>query len=615
MKIKLKQWFINHMNELWKLATWSLVILSIIAVITTITLFTTNPPFGPSPTDIIVMLSVDTVLLLLLAVMVVRRILKLRSYQTKSRLHSRLVTLFSIVSVTPSIVVIILSVLLLNLGIEEWFSKRVKTALNSSLAVAEAYLGEHQKSIGGDIKALANDLNQNAFELMGDPNQFANFLKTQLLLRSLSEISVFDSNQTIIARTGLIAEREEPLLLTKKIMTDAQNGDLIITTNAEKNRVYAIIQLPQFVDAYLYIARPIDATVLEHTRNTKKAVIAYNVADQKRSFLQYAVLLVIAVVGLLLLLISVSIGLRLASKIVRPIRDLAQASQKIQSGDLNTRVTVPKTADELQDLSITFNQMMDSINNQSKILAQAQRAAAWSDVARTLAHEIKNPLTPIQLSTERMQRRLNKLELTPDTKIMVNECTDTILRQTDNIMRLVNEFSGFARMPTANKQTEDLVKIINNTITLYRSSYPQLKISFDSNQPIVQFQCDAGLMQQLFTNLFKNALESMQEKYNTLSHEKTIINCLLSSQDNEIRIEISDTGKGFSDINNFSSFFEPYHTTKTMGTGLGLSVVQKIIDEHGGNIALSNTINSENQTKGAFITIILPNTKSDNQGS
>ncbi|MFM7631507.1 MAG: histidine kinase dimerization/phospho-acceptor domain-containing protein, partial [Alphaproteobacteria bacterium] len=648
-----KSWLRHHQRTVWRVATWVLVVLSLMAVVGTITLFTTNPPLGPSPQSIVSMLVVDTVLLLLLAATIIRHLLRLKERQGGSRLHSRLVTLFSSVAVVPSVVVILFSVLLLNMGIEEWFSKRVRTALSASLAVAEAYLGEHQKIIRADVQAMANDLNQNAFDLMGDPQKFADFLRTQLLLRSLSEVTVFDSNQTIITRAGLVADREAPLRLSQTLLEDARKGKLIITTNAEQDRVYAILALPQFVDAFLYVSRPIDPVVLTHTQTTKRAVDAYQAADAKRSFLQYGVLIVIAVVGLLLLLIAVSIGLRLAGKIVNPIRDLATASQHIQAGEMKARVKIPKTEDEIKDLSLAFNTMMDYIDNQRTVLlsvnealqerrhfietmfqtlssgvivldagqsvqmmnrpaqillgcgaetplseitlqdvlpeilplrtgeqhitlkrahgsrqilariaqqtntggtvislddmtelAQAQRVAAWSDVAKTLAHEIKNPLTPIQLSTERMQRRLGRLDLAEAEKTMVAECTSTILRQTDNIMRLVNEFSSFARIPAPQKQTENLTALVSEIMALYRHSYPALAVTFSKPPEAVMMVCDAGLMRQLFTNVFKNALESIQERHGAACTEGSIA-FDLTHQGNTVSLSIQDNGTGF----------------------------------------------------------------------
>ena len=238
-------------------------------------------------------------------------------------------------------------------------------------------------------------------------------------------------------------------------------------------------------------------------------------------------------------------------------------------------------------------------------LAQAQRVAAWSDVAKTLAHEIKNPLTPIQLSTERMQRRLGRLDLAEAEKTMVAECTSTILRQTDNIMRLVNEFSSFARIPAPQKQPENLGALVSEIIALYRHSYPALSVSVEKPETAVTLICDAGLMRQLLTNVFKNALESIQERHGPNSAQGKIL-CALDHQGNHALLTIEDNGMGFDGLDDLSPFLQPYRTTKAMGTGLGLSVVQKIVDEHGGNIALSNICDADGQKQGARVVITLP---------
>jgi two-component system nitrogen regulation sensor histidine kinase NtrY len=238
-------------------------------------------------------------------------------------------------------------------------------------------------------------------------------------------------------------------------------------------------------------------------------------------------------------------------------------------------------------------------------LAQAQRVAAWSDVAKTLAHEIKNPLTPIQLSTERMQRRLSRLDLGESEKTMVAECTSTILRQTDNIMRLVNEFSSFARIPAPQKQPENLAALVSEIIALYHHSYPWLAVTFSKPENPAILVCDAGLMRQLLTNVFKNALESIQERYGAHPKEGAIA-CTLHHQGSTVVLTVQDNGVGFSGVEDLSPFFQPYRTTKAMGTGLGLSVVQKIVDEHGGNIALSNICDADGQKQGARVVITLP---------
>jgi two-component system nitrogen regulation sensor histidine kinase NtrY len=204
-----------------------------------------------------------------------------------------------------------------------------------------------------------------------------------------------------------------------------------------------------------------------------------------------------------------------------------------------------------------------------------------------------------------MQRRLNRVDLAEAEKIMVAECTATILRQTDNIIRLVNEFSSFARMPTPQKRDENVSALVSEVLALYQNSYPWLTVTFSSPENPVMFFCDAGLMRQLLTNLFKNALEAIQERHGaspTTGH----CSCSLTCDEKTIVLVVEDNGTGFPSSEDVSSFFQPYRTTKAMGTGLGLSIVQKIVDEHGGNIAVSTICDADGQIRGARVVLTFP---------
>ncbi len=234
-------------------------------------------------------------------------------------------------------------------------------------------------------------------------------------------------------------------------------------------------------------------------------------------------------------------------------------------------------------------------------LVSAQKQAAWSGVARRIAHEIKNPLTPIQLSAERLQRKYSK-QIQDDLETF-NYCTDTIIRQVDSIGRMVNEFSEFARMPSAVLQLNSLYGIIFDCYILHKQAYPEIEISLNTPQnKNAKTICDAGLVRQAITNLLKNAVESLKD---TDKKEKKIdIN--LSYTEKEAIIKISDNGFGFKDDIKKSAT-EPYVTTKDKGTGLGLAIVKKIIEEHKGEFAFKNRIDN-NCVIGATVVLTLPQT-------
>lgn len=225
------------------------------------------------------------------------------------------------------------------------------------------------------------------------------------------------------------------------------------------------------------------------------------------------------------------------------------------------------------------------------IINQAQRDAAWSEVARRLAHEVKNPLTPIQLSAERMLMRFSG-KLSKEEDEILNRATQTIVSQVENLKTLVNAFSDYAKPPELKKELGGLNPLINELVDLYSISHPGIHFDLNLIEPEPKLLLDKGRMKQLLTNLIKNAQESVVsgEVAITISTETTAHGLLLT---------IKDNGQGFKQ-QNLSQVFEPYETTKTHGSGLGLAIVKKIVEEHGGDISLNN------HPQGAQINITLP---------
>lgn len=239
-------------------------------------------------------------------------------------------------------------------------------------------------------------------------------------------------------------------------------------------------------------------------------------------------------------------------------------------------------------------------------LVSAQRMAAWGDVARRIAHEIKNPLTPIQLSAERLKRKFSKM-LEGEDKEALEQMTGVIVRQTNDLRRIVDEFSKFARMPEPETRREDMVQLLNNAVMLQRAGQPDTRFTTRIPEREVLAEVDATMIGQAFTNLLKNggeAIESLYEKKKPEGHEPEIrVEVTLTSE--VICIEISDNGIGLPPDR--SKLFEPYVTTRDKGTGLGLPIVKKIIEEHGGTLVLQDAEPfHEGAHPGAMARIILP---------
>ena len=236
------------------------------------------------------------------------------------------------------------------------------------------------------------------------------------------------------------------------------------------------------------------------------------------------------------------------------------------------------SAGQLEGYVVTFDDVTD--------LVAAQRMAAWGDVARRIAHEIKNPLTPIQLSAERIKRKFRPL--VGDQADSLEKYTDVIIRQTDDLRRIVDDFSKFARMPELEKRTHDLTKILNDAVLLQEVAIPQIALITEISAENIWIDVDQTMMSQALMNLIKNASEAIDtyiEKFGNASYEPEIF-ITLNSQDNLVILQIMDNGIGLPPDR--GHLFEPYVTTREKGTGLGLSIVKKIIEEHGGTLNLQD---------------------------
>ena len=275
----------------------------------------------------------------------------------------------------------------------------------------------------------------------------------------------------------------------------------------------------------------------------------------------------------------------------------------VRSGRLENflvRLATMNEEERLKGYVVAFDDITD--------LASAQRSAAWGDVARRIAHEIKNPLTPIQLSAERIIRKFSPL-LDSDAEEL-QQMVKVITRQTDDIRRIVDEFSKFARMPELKRKNEDLCALVSSIITLQRAGQPTVSINFSIPDNPIVLSIDSTLINQAITNILKNAgeaIETRKSKHARLKAEG-VINVQIKENAEIIKIKISDNGIGLPQDR--SRLFEPYVTTREKGTGLGLAIVKKIVEEHGGVLKLEDSAPFENgNIIGALVSIDLPKLK------
>ena len=297
--------------------------------------------FGTEAEVVLGLLYLDVILLLLLGAVVARRLVLLFQARWQgsagSRLHARLVALFSIVAATPAIVVALFSVLFLHYGLEQWFSKRVSDTLTNSLNVAQAYLDEHKEVIRADAMAMAADLNREAPGLVGTPHLFQRLLDAQAALRSLTEAMVVSSEGDVIARSGL------SFMLDMESVPDsaferAAEGEVVLLTSDSDDRVRALVRLDSFIDAYLLVVRFVDARVLGYLERTRAMVDEYRSLEVRRSGIEVTFAMIFGVVALLLLLAAVWVGLSFANSLAAPLSRLIVAADRVRAGDLTARV-------------------------------------------------------------------------------------------------------------------------------------------------------------------------------------------------------------------------------------------------------------------------------------
>jgi two-component system nitrogen regulation sensor histidine kinase NtrY len=259
--------------------------------------------------------------------------------------------------------------------------------------------------------------------------------------------------------------------------------------------------------------------------------------------------------------------------------------------NLSVRVTAEQTSQTRDSYIITLDDITE--------LVSAQRTSAWADVARRIAHEIKNPLTPIQLSAERIRRKFGKV-ITED-KAVFEQCTETIVRQVDDIRRMVDEFSRFARMPKPVIEGEDVADTVRQAVFLMRVGHPDLDIEAKIKDEPLRAQFDRRLISQALTNIIKNATEAI-EAVPPGELDKGLIEVIAARENDNIVIDVIDNGIGLPKVNR-ARLLEPYVTTREKGTGLGLAIVGRVLEDHGGRIELNDASDIRPGARGAWVRL------------
>ncbi|MDI1326386.1 MAG: PAS domain-containing sensor histidine kinase [Brevundimonas sp.] len=665
---------------------------------------------------VLIILGANLLLIAGLAIVVGRRALSLfrRRTDAGARLHLRFVTLFSLVALVPAVLIALVFGVLVNRGVDQWFSDNVQSAVKNGALIGEAYLDDVSDEMDGDLRVIAD-------QLVGARPLFKNRIQFSDALTQIADLFGYPAIYILGPEGEVLASGEAPgappyVAPPRAILeAAAEGGEPPQQVTENPDAVRSLIALPAYGDAYLYLVRPLQEGLIAQMRNGEESIIAYREAQQSRQRIQAAFALSYFETALLVLVGAIWLGMGAASAISAPIGRLVEAADRVAGGDLTARVDSEDGPGEIKTLSAAFNRMTGDLEAQQAALraaseeatgrsrfietvlsgvsagvigldrqrrvsaindsavellairdpdiigrplgdvspelselagraeahieeeidvtlegetrrlrvrieggvggemvltfdditrlVTAQRNAAWRDVARRIAHEIKNPLTPIQLSAERLRRRYRG-QVMDDVEVF-DRCTETIIRQVGDIGRMVDEFSSFARMPAPRFTAADPAELLREAVFAQRVAAAEIGVELIEPLPKAVLHADRPMIGQALANILKNAGEAVAARRAIAPRaddgDRPGISARLTVEDETATFVIEDDGMGLP-AKDRDRLTEPYVTTREKGTGLGLAIVKRICEEHGGELKLADA----EHLSGARVCLIFP---------
>ena len=502
--------------------------------------------------------------------------------------NKRYITYFSLFTLIPSILISIFSLFLFSFALEKYFDKKVTTVVNNSYELAKSYVQEVRNKIEADIILIAFDTNKSGNFLNDNPKEYLRFLRTQKLIRGVDEVHIIDKNKNLLFSSEPLDKYLPPVDKALNLVLDDDRPLKII--NAPANISAAIMRLQSFDNRFLYVIKYLDKDISSYLTESQEAINFYYTVEERSTGIKISFIIIYIIIVSLLLFISITIAIRFSSRFFRSINNLILASTAIGQGNLDIKVPEVKTDKDMEILNKNFNSMINRLKNQQEKLLINERYEAWGNLARKLAHEIKNPLTPIQLTIDRIKNKYSG-QILDDDKKNFEENLKIINNQIKQIENLVNEFSDFARMPKPTLKNHDLNKILQENIKLLKEIDNSIEISLISDDKKILFKCDREQIARVFFNLIKNSIESIQQKAEKTPNLNKKISIEITENNDHIRMVLIDNGIGFDKVNNIKEITNPYFTTKKNGTGLGLSIVNKIVNDHNGELDFFPTSN------------------------
>ena len=497
--------------------------------------------------------------------------------------NKKYITYFALFTLIPSVLISIFSLFLFSFALEKYFDKKVTTVVNNSYELARNYVNEIRNKIQSDIVLIAFDTNKSKKFLNDNIREYRRFLNTQKIIRDVDEIHIIDVNKKLLFTT--LKSNQffvPPVDKALNLVLDDDRPLKII--NAPENISAAIMRLQNFDNRFLYVVKYLDKEISNYLNESQEAINFYYTVEEKSTGIKISFAIIYIIVVSVLLFVSISIAIRFSSRFFRSINNLIYASTSIGEGNFDAKVPEVKTDKDLEILNKNFNLMIDRLRTQQEKLIINERHEAWGSLARKLAHEIRNPLTPIQLTIDKLKEKYSSLLKEKDSENFKDNLK-IINNQIKQIGNLVNEFSDFARMPKPTLRENNIVSLLKENVKLLKQLDNSIEIDLSCNSEKIILNSDKEQISRVFLNLIKNSIESIQQKSENVSNFSKKITIELMENDGHIKLVIIDNGIGFGKLSkNIKEILNPYFTTKKKGTGLGLSIVNKIINDHNGII-------------------------------
>jgi len=485
-----------------------------------------------------------------------------------TRYKSKLVLFFTLVAFMASIPQGILSISFINTMTKSWFSSQYGDTLESGVQLALTYYNERLENLesiadSALVASLLRDMETRAdktWETLEEVNS------------GIHSIQIFDDEGRETLFRGIPEGRMESLALL-----DVSEGILPKETKKDTTILRVLIGFTQGgEEKFAVISTILPANFDSTAENLTKTLEIFTQLERYRNIFRYVLIGFYFFFSFPIMLLAILVSFILSEEIIRPIVNLEEATKRVSEGDFSIRI-LSRAKDELSILIESFNRMVAELEKSRRQLIHTEKITAWQDIAQRMAHEIKNPLTPIKLSAQRILRKYEAGE--KEFSAVLKPAVSSIIQEVEKLNNLLVEFRDFARLPDPDMEQISLKELVEEAASVFTTSYPSITIHTKDIVDSILILADRDQITRAFTNLFKNALDAISGEGDIYIRADLVIKGNL----HYCRIQVQDTGTGITE-ENLDKIFNPYFTTKDKGTGLGLSIVERIVLDHKGQI-------------------------------